>query len=322
MSDDGKRVFHNKVLGEPFEPKTREVDTASMRALICVKRRANDPEFYLRGQVPPGVRFLTAGQDSRTTELHWAVWGWGLRRRIDQTTALCAWLIDWGIVPRRYSLTFETSEYHVFDSLLYRRLFPSTVSDRNFMVHQGGHDIGYQPTQIPIISYVRSWPNRAFAIKGASETASSAVRADYMRLGSAIAVKLGDETIRDAATQPWLCNTYQLKCEWFGMFDRRIEVLDTDGSARTVPLITLPEDVDDTFIDQSCSEFLAPGERESELVWKHKGPNHYADCTTYAHGLALNLNPGQLDQTEAEASAPVPEPRPAPREEREDPSYS
>lgn len=321
--ENAKRVFFNKVLGEPYEPKTKEIDVTALRALICVKRRPDDFDFYSRGQVPPGVRFLTAGQDSRSTQLHYTVWGWGLRRKVDGTTALCGWLIDWGLIERSYSLTFETSEYHVFDELIYRRPFPSSVSERNYYVSQCGHDIGWQPTQIPIVHYVRSWPNRAFAIKGASETPSSAVRADYMRLGNSIAVRIGDETIRDAATQPWLCNTYQIKCEWYGMIDRRIEVPGQEGSPVKVPLITLPENVDDEWVKQSCSEFLVPGEKKNELVWKHRGPNHYADCNTYAHGLALNLNPSQLDLTDDEASAAeVVHVPPASVEETHDPSFS
>lgn len=325
--DENKiRVYVNKVLGEVHEQKTQKVEVGALRQLICVKRRSNDPEFYIRGQVPPGVQFLTAGQDSRTTELHYSVWGWGLRRKLDKTTALCAWLIDWGVIKRQYSLTFDEAEYHVFDELIYRRRFASSVSDRLYHVAQCGHDIGYQPTQIPIVQYVRNWPNRAFAIKGAAETATSAVKADYMRLGNSIAVKIGDETIRYAATQRWLANTYQLKVEWYGMIDRRIEVADPgagDGVARKVPLITLPEDVDDAWLNQSASEYLTRGDKKGEMVWRHKGPNHYGDTNTYAHGLALNMTPGLLGMTDDEALSIVEFSPPAEvPEERHDPSYS
>ena len=304
--ENAKMVFFNKVLGEPYELKIQEVSAAELRSLIVVKRRANDPEFYLRGQVPPGVRFLTAGQDSRSTEFHYTVWGWGLRRATDKTLHLCGWLVDWGCIARPYSLEFAESEFHVFDELLYQREFPSSVSDRTFNVMQCGHDVGYPPTQIPIIRYSRSWPNRALPVKGASLTATSASTAPYASWGQAMQHKAGDTKVVDDASRHLRLNTFMLKTDLYGMMrpGRKIEVQETVNGqvvgVRSVPRIALPEDVDDMWIDQSRAEALGKGKKHNELVWTKTGPNHFADCNTYALGCAYNIDPFQKGQTAEE----------------------
>ncbi len=304
--ENAKRVFFNKVLGEPYEPMLQTVDTQSLRRLIVVQRRVDDPEFYCRGQVPAGVRFLTAGQDSRSTELHFAVWGWGLRRAVDKNLHLCGWLIDWGVIQRQYSLEFTQSEFHVFDGLIYRRKFASSCSDRYFVVLQGGHDIGYPPTQIPIIGYCRSWPNRAVPIKGASLTATSASTAPYARWGAARKYKAEDVEVVDDTSAHLQLNTFMLKTDLYGMLnpDKKLEVFDKVGTevvgVRKVPRVTLPHDVDDQWLAQSAAEALSKGKRHNELTWVKSGPNHFADCNTYALGCAMNLDPFQMDETDQE----------------------
>jgi phage terminase large subunit GpA-like protein len=299
------RVFYNKVLGEPYEPKVQKIDIDSLRALIVVKRRANDPEFYSRGQVPPGVRFLTAGQDSRSTELHFAIWGWGLRRATDKTVELCGWLIDWGAIKRQYSLLFSEAEYHVFDELIYRRVLPSSTTDRTYNVMACGHDIGYQPTQIPIIRFCRSWPQRAIPVKGASITATSATTAPYARWGHAMKFKAGDEHTPDETSAALLLNTFMLKNQWYGSIAKRIEISDSANGqqigSRKVAVLAFPEDVEEGYLEQSKNEAMGKGKRRDELVWEKTGPNHYADCNTYAFGLALNFDPYQKNQTPEEA---------------------
>jgi phage terminase large subunit GpA-like protein len=304
--ENKKRVFYNKVLGEPYDLKVQEVDAASLRALIVVKRRANDPEFYIRGQVPPGVRFLTAGQDSRAVELHYAVWGWGLRRAVDKTLHLCGWLIDWGRINRERSLEFHEAEYHVFDDLIYRQNYPSSVSDRTYNVMQCGHDIGYPPTQIPVIRYARSWPQRAIPVKGASLTATSASVAPYARWGEGRKYRAGETEVKDDNSRALLLNTFMLKTDLYGMMrpDRKIEVQDVAAGEgiglRKVARICLPEDVDDEWINESANEALVAGKKTNELVWAKTGPNHYADCNTYALGCAYNIDPFQKGKTAEE----------------------
>ena len=304
--ENAKMVFFNKVLGEPYELKVQEVTAAALRALIVVRRRHNDPEFYLRGQVPPGVLFLTAGQDSRSVEFHYSIWGWGMREATDKTRHLCGWLIDWGKIVRPYSLEFTPAEFHTFDDLIYRREFRSTCSDRRYPVMQGGHDTGYPPTQIPIVTFCRSWPNRALPVKGASLTASSATNASFASWGTARVHKVGEAEVADEGSKVLRLNTFMLKTEFYGMADptKRIEIADMAGSeiigTRKVPRIALPEDVDDAWIEESKNEALGKGKKHNELVWVKTGPNHFADCNTYALGCAYNLDPFQKGKTAEE----------------------
>jgi phage terminase large subunit GpA-like protein len=300
--ENATRVFWNKVLGDVYEPRVKAIDIEKLRALTVMRRRPRDPEFYSKGQVPPGVLFLTAGQDSRLTQLHYAVWGWGVRESIDKTRWLCGWLIDWGEIDRKYSISFDEAEYHVFDDLLYRRHYPSNIDDRTYMVRGCAHDIGYGPTQIPIIKYCRSWPERALPAKGASETHSSSSKAPYVRKGTARRFQAGDEEHIDDGSL--LFNTYMLKTDWYGFVEKRIEIVEhRDGVAigtREVPRLTLPEDVDDRWLEHSKNETLARGKKTGEWIWKARGPNHLADCNTQAYGVALNFDPHAKNMTAEE----------------------
>jgi len=313
--ENAMMVFVNKTLGDVFEPKVKSVDANALRSLIVVKRRRDDPEFYSRGQVPPGVLFLTGGQDSRQQAFHWTVWGWGIREAIDKTKTLCGWLIDYGEIERTKSIVFSDAEYHIFDDLIYRRRFPSASGERAFMVRACAHDIGYQPTQIPIIRFARSWPGRAFPVRGAAETATSASKADYVRTGTAKRFKVGDiETIDDPAL---IMNTYLLKTNWFSMVDQRIEIADLHegqriGSHKVAPL-ALPEDCTDLWLEQSKNEELRKGKRSNELVWKATGANHIADCNVYAYALALHFDPFTHNLTAEEFEQQRQSRRPMPR---------
>src|SRR5581483_4717960 len=139
-----RRVFVNKRMGDVYDPSVKETSIDHWRSLICVRRKENDSEYYELGQVPRGVRFLTAGQDSRSTELHWAVWGWGLVRDEVGWPTLCGWLIDAGVEKRNYDLTLRAAELRVFDQKIYDRAFPSTDGTMQFYVAQCYHDSGWQ----------------------------------------------------------------------------------------------------------------------------------------------------------------------------------
>jgi phage terminase large subunit GpA-like protein len=306
LGDENKMiVFVNKVLGDCHESKTKKVDVNSLRDLIVRERRRNDPDFYRRGQIPPGVLFLTAGQDSRTIAFHYAIWGWGIREGTDRVRRLCRWLIDWGEIQRGYSLSFDESEFHIFDSILYRRRFPSSVnSDRLFDVRMGMHDIGWAPTQIPIIRYCRSFAGRAFPARGASETMTSADTAPYVRLSAARKSKVGDDEVFDDGAL--LLNTFTLKTQWYGDVERRFEVVDfSEGKpigTRKVPIMSLPADVDELFLHQTANEFMGKDEDGND-VWQHQGPNHIADCNMQAYAAALHLDPHAQNQTAEEYEA-------------------
>lgn len=319
------KVFVNKTLGDVREPKVKGVQGDSLRKLIVVKRRENDPEFYSRGQVPPWVLFLTGGQDSRESQLHATIWGWGVRETVDHVRYLCGALIDYVEIERqrdlatgKYPDTFTDAEYHIFDDFLYNRRFPCTLAgEAPYMVRAAGHDIGFPPTQIPVIRYCRSWPERAIPCKGASEDHSSASTAPPVYRGTAKRHKAGDAEFFDDPQM--VINTYLLKVDFYGWVEKRIVIPDLrDGrriGEREVSRIVLPENVGQLWLTHTQNERLAAGKKPGELVWKAKGPNHLADCNIYAYGAALDLDPHARNQTAEEhrqrrAARPIPRARP------------
>jgi phage terminase large subunit GpA-like protein len=269
--DAATETFVNKRLGECHEAKKIVISPEALWK--CIDKR----EPFMRGQVPRWVRFLTAGQDSRQMELHYAIWGWGLRRIDKETTMVSAALVDWGVVPRVKSETFYESEYHVFDKLIYDRTF-----DRGMKVWACGHDAGYAPTQIAIHTYCRCHQGRAFPTKGANLKHSSSSMAPYIRRGNALNIELKNgEILRDE--RQWILNTFTLKQDWYGWIGQERTLVD----GRVAQMICLPTDVEAEFIKQSSSEYLTIGERNGELVWKHAGANHWADCNTIAQAMYL-----------------------------------
>jgi phage terminase large subunit GpA-like protein len=283
-----RRVFINKRLGDVFDSMVKDARPEAWRRLIVISKSEKDLEYYELGQVPRGVRFLTAGQDSRTTELHFAVWGWGLLRDDAGAPRLCGWLVDYGVVPRPYSQTLDAAELRVFDSKLYNRVFVGTDGDTLFSCEQGFHDTGWQ--EIAVYEYCRTRPFKAFPIKGAA--ADSASKAPFIRWGGAPAWRVGETTVRDERLKLCLLNTFTLKEAFYGLLDKSFQRPSGPGlPAQSQPMIVLPRNVGDDFIAQSSSEYQTPEKRK--YVWRHRGPNHWADCNIYAYAAALNLDPFQ-----------------------------
>jgi len=280
-----RRVFVNKRLGEVFDTSVKDVSQESWRRLVVIKKNETDLEYYERGQVPRGVRFLTSGQDSGSKELHFAVWGWGLLRDEAGYPLLCGWLIDYGVVKRDPpSQTLDAAELRVFDQLIYDRGFVSTDGKSLFYVEQGLHDSGWQP--IAAYEYCSRREFKAYPSKGAA--ADSTSTAPFLRWGAAPAWRIGDEQIRDDRLKLCLLNTYTLKEEWYGLVERRFKHVASNGAPQQLRTrLILPQNVGDDFIEQSASEYKAL--EKKKYVWKEKGPNHWGDCNVYAFALARNL---------------------------------
>lgn len=302
-----RRVFVNKRLGDVYEAKISGTSRDAWRRLKCISHSEQDPEFYERGQVPAGVRFLTAGQDSRERELHWSVWGWGLVRDEAQYPLLCGWLIDYGVIDRTGGLrldelvrlkTLDARELLAFNQLLYDRAFLSVDGKYQFYVKQGLHDSGWQP--IAIYEYCRSRPFVAYPSKGAA-TDSTSTR-QFISWGPAPAWRLGEEQVRDERVKLALLNTYTLKEAFYGLVEKSFKRPGANGApAQLRTRLTLPRDVGEDFIGQASSEYKKLEKRK--YVWGHRGPNHWADTMIYAYAAALNLDPFQEGLPFGEAQA-------------------
>jgi len=279
LDDDSvKRVVVNKRWGDVFDPAVEETLEDEWKAL-----RGE----YTRGEVPSWCRFLTAGQDSRTVELHWCVWGWGLRRNSAGQAVLCGALVDYGVVPREHTPTIGPEDLEVFDQILYGRTFTSE-DGRAMQLTQGMHDSGWQP--VAVYEYSRTRP-RAHAVRGGAEDEDSdqppirwTLLPDYVYEGADVKVK----------KKMAVLNTFAIKTNLFGLVKRRLEL----EGGEVVPRLTLPSDVSTEWVAQASSEQLVPVKRKK--MWKAKGPNHWSDCNVYALGSAVNLAPLQRGRTQEE----------------------
>jgi phage terminase large subunit GpA-like protein len=334
LKSNNLRVFVNMRLGDKFEPQVRKIESDALRRCIVSPGREDpalkrDPHCYDCGQVPPGVRFLTLGQDSRETELHWAVWGFGMRRHADHGhPEICGWLIDRGVFERAKSPVLDASELHVFDALYWRQ-WPTTYDDKRFLqIRLGAHDIGWSNRRgddndkrnvIAVNEYCRQMFPLARPARGAALDMSSASRADLVRAGNPERYLYRGESVADERVRPLLLNTFLLKEHFFGLVAKRIPVavcgtgapagapsavpavpLKTQNSelitsvpplsVREFTRITFPRDVGDRFLRELGAEELQAVGRKGELAWVRKGPNHFLDCTIMAFGAAIHEN--------------------------------
>ncbi len=290
-----ERVVVNKVHGDVYREKIEKTTEEQWRRLIVLPRGPTDTRAYLLGQVPPEVRFLTAGQDSRATELHWSVWGWGLVLTSAATRVLCGWLIDYGVIERDPpSQALVHADLIGFDALLYDRRFPrlgGKAEERGLGVEKGLHDCGWQPTGV--YEYCLGWIGRALPVRGRAVDERSTL--PVISEGPSPSWNVGREKFSDKRLREVHLNTFKLKVQWFGLAAGSFEAM---GGERR-PFLHLPRDVGDDIVAQLASEFLTVQKRKK--VWKHKGPNHWSDTALYAFGAALDLGPLQGGMTREEA---------------------
>lgn len=293
LNDPSKaQVFTNKSMGDTYELKKVETKTDDWKKLIVIPRSGDDPRVYYRGQVPPEVSFLTAGQDSRKPELHWTVWGWGIVRNSVDQGVLCGWLIDYGVVNRIPPKdTMQPEDLAVFDQLIYRRGFQRTEIDRSLRVVNGFHDAGWQP--VAVWEYCRTRKGRVYPVRG--RNADEFCVAPYVAMGSSPSYDYKGLKVKDEGLHEFVLNTFTLKSQFIGMVD---SVFEEQGTLETRSKLHLPRDVGDDIIEQLASEKLVIEKKKKK--WKAKGPNHWGDCSIYSYAAALNLNPFQRGRTRDE----------------------
>ena len=274
------RVVTNKVKGDVFEETIEETSADDWRRLVILPRGPDDDEAWMMGTVPPGVQFMTAGQDSRSTQLHWNVWGWGNVKDSSGLLHFCGWLIDCDIIEREHSNDLDEADLKPLDQFIYERAFTSRTS-RQYWVRRGLHDSGWRP--FGVYDYCRGQA-RAQPCKGGSDDDRSS--ADYIQWKPLPPyVSKDGKKIREKKTQLALLNVFTLREAWQRMPSKVFKI--DELAAR--PVIRLPVDTPEAFIDQMASEKLVQEGRRK--LWKRKGPNHFLDCALYAYAAALNLKP-------------------------------
>jgi phage terminase large subunit GpA-like protein len=283
-----RRVFVNKRMGDVYAYSAQETTVEQWRGLIY---RDEGPDAYALGEVPPQVSFLTAGQDSRATQLHWAVWGWGIVRDVSDYPLLCGWLVDYGVVERTKSLTLDAADLRVFDDLVYNRGFPQ--GEQTLYVRHGYHDQGWQP--VAVWEYCRERAGRAVPAFGDALDEVQALRRPVHRWGNPPKYRLHGVDVTPNI-RPAQLNTFLLKVQLFGLVGKTYQTADGPRNR-----LTLPPGVKEPYLMESSSEHLTT--RKGKRVWSARGANHWSDCNVQAFAAALNLNPFQGGLTRGERQA-------------------
>lgn len=282
------RTTVNKVFGDVYDVAETEIKLEAWVRLIAAEQSG-----FRQGVVPPGVQWLTAGQDSRRDELHWAVWGWGWVETEARQRLLCGWLVDWGVEdgPRKIDASrtaLDKTDLEIFDQRLYGARW------NNFRVSIGLHDSGWNP--VPIYEYCRERRGVAFPSKGLATNDQSV--APVYRWTDALKYKVGDTEVQDPAARRCDVNTYLLKCDFYGLPEKTFK--DNRGFPHT--RLTFPSDVDTEFLAHLASEKLVL--EEGKRLWKKKShANHWLDCTLLAYVAAQNVS--LLTQQPQPMPAPV-----------------
>jgi phage terminase large subunit GpA-like protein len=280
------KVFINKSQGDVYVEEIKATEARDWRACIVPP---DGPHHYRAGEVPPWVQFLTLGQDSRATELHWALWGWGLIRDANGYPLMCGALIDCGLIERPHSLVLNSAELHVFDQLIYLRSFPRTNGGPPLTVKRGFHDSGWQP--IAVYEYSR-YQRRAHPVKG-GDNDNSRTKAEPWKKGAPLEkYELPNgKVVHGSGVCVYKLNTFQITQSFLGMVTTEFDTAGPAGSNRSQRMIHLPLDVPEDYITQAAAEYMTT-EKDHE-VYKHRGPNHWHDCNVYAYAAALSLRPMQ-----------------------------
>lgn len=279
----------NKVLGDVHTVSTQETTQDQWRACIVTPQSDDDPEAYYLGEVPPGVQFLTAGQDSGSRQLHWAVWGWGIERDEDNLPWWCGWLIDAGVVEHEHVESIEASHLRVFDQVLYQRLWPQ--GDSHIQLRYGYHDEGWCP--VAIYEYCRGNRGRAYPCMGDAVDDKS-TRAPH-RWGRSPRWLVNGREITDKLIKRALLNTYLLKIDFFSLVGKTFHTKD-----RIRTRLTLPRDIERVpgFLKQSSAEYLTMDGKKQ--VWAHRGEEHFSDCNIYAYAASINARVFKRERTKKE----------------------
>lgn len=280
-----KKVFVNKVLGECYEEAEANVTVDTWRKLVVPEEHQ---DTWRLGTVPAGVQWLTAGQDSRKMELHWAVWGWGLVKSEAGTPILRGWLVDYGIEPGPAvgdpnRATLHAEDLSVFDQVLYAKTWPSMKDGGpEFFLLQALHDAGWQP--IAAYEYCRMLEGRGVPSKGLPTDDRSC--AAPIAWSAPPKWRSGADEISDPALRRADLNTYILKLELTGLAGKTFN--DEHGVPRT--RLAFPHDVAGSFLEQLASEKLVVVDGRKKWT-KTSHQNHFWDCTVMAFASAINLAP-------------------------------
>lgn len=313
------RTFWNKTLGEPYEATVSQFSVDLWRKCIVTPQHsetARDRESFTRGQVPPGVSVLTAGQDSGKWELYWSIWGWARPQCRDGHRYLRGWLIDYGAIKREAAShtdldMLSARDLGVLDPVLFDSRYATSRGD-TMQVTQVGIDSGWQATSV--YQYCARWPGRAVPVKGGSDRGLDYQRATKLiQWSDPISYNFNGMIVRSEQRIAVL-NTCQLKLDFFNHASRRLDI-----GSRTLPVLSFPYDATENLFTQLSNERLTRDRKNGRelLVWQRTGLNHWLDTAIYAYACAVNLEPIIRDVADSPMGSP-PSREPDPQEDAEE----
>lgn len=232
----------NSWLGEPWVERTEDTKPEELRA--CVGG-------YHRGEVPEGVRVLTAGVDVQKRFLVFTVRGWG--------NDLESWLIDHGRVE----------SFDMLAGVLFAKAWP-----RNIMLRAVFIDTNYRPAEV--IDFARRYPAVVKLCRGVELDTPVPFRAESVEKHPRTGASIG-------GMKCWHTNV--------GMFKDLLSQSLRVGGIAGAGAFHVYDDVDQTYLDEMTSEhkiMVRSSDRERERWVKKAGhrQNHYWDTEVYNRAIA------------------------------------
>ncbi len=263
----------NTGFGELFAPGSGDVP--EWEEVASLKRP------YRRGEVPPGIRFLTLAVDVQKNRLVYTIRGWG--------AAGSSWLVDFGEL---FGPTTETEVWQQLAELVSRPIGGLTI-------HRGFIDSGFRPgkpVNLPVnrvYEFCRRFPRRIYATKGKATQDKPLVLAKNDVNAKGEVRKYGLDLI-------WLDTDY---CKSW-VHERIRWEPDRPGAW------LLPQDTTDDYCKQIVSEArVRKASGAPEWVARSRN-NHFLDCEGMQAGLAHLLNVHQLVARKEDHTLPAELPPP------------
>tara|TARA_R110002073_G_scaffold326370_1_gene506150 strand:+ start:543 stop:2375 length:1833 start_codon:yes stop_codon:yes gene_type:complete len=241
----GKPEFQNFVnswLGEPWVSKVEETRPEEIKA--CVGG-------YHRGEVPEGVRVITAGVDVQKRWLAFTIRGWGV--------GMESWLLDHG----------RLDDFDQLAGVLFSKPFP-----RGLMLHSAFVDANYRTSEV--IDFARAHPAQVKMCRGQEFDEPIPFRSQSVERHPRTGVPIGN-------LKAWHLNV--------GMFkDLLAQSLRIGGVAEN-GAFHVYEEVDKVYLEEMTSEHKVEqksGERTRERWVKKQGhlQNHFWDTEVYNRAVA------------------------------------
>ena len=242
------------------------------------ERIAAHAEDYLAGEVPAGVRFITAGVDIQKNRVEIAKWGWGRGRR--------RWLVDYVVIPGEMS--DPATKARLTEEL--NCTYP-TAAGVDLPVLRLAIDSGYQAEEV--YSWARQQgPGRVLVVKGDDR--------QQLLLGSPAMIESNQRGKKVKwGIKVWPVGVSHAKSELYGQLRLNRE----EGSAETpAGWVTIPaRGWTEPSMEEFCRQLVAEqyvikivrGYKKGEWV-KARERNEALDTANYARAAAEHIGLGRM----------------------------